>query len=203
MKKSASQKGFTLIEIVVVMTVLAFLATLVVGAIIIIQKQSKNTKYLNDAKDIKAALEAYRINEQSRGFQGKYPYCETCTGGVGAAYNKVNAYDFFNSSLTTKSANQPAGELAPYAGSNTITGPADRICYTSYNSSPLGDDYWFWVITEEEAKDHVCRCPSPNPTVLKCGYASAAEGSKIHCPKKVADDPVLSVNNGCYKEKSF
>ncbi|MDO8507150.1 MAG: type II secretion system protein [bacterium] len=202
MKKSASQKGFTLIELVVVMTVLAFLATLVVGAIIIGQRQSKNTKYLNDAKDIKAALEAYRINEQSRGFSGKYPYCETCGGGAGANYSRINAYDLLNPTLTTKTAGQAAGDLTPYVGSD-VTGPADRICYSSYGTSPYGGDYWFWIITEEEAKDHVCRCPSPNPGSLKCGYYTAAEGSKIHCPKAVADDPQKSIDNGCFKEKSF
>lgn len=53
-----TKKGFTLVEIVVVMAIIAVLATLVVGAITVARNVAKETTHRANAKTIQTALEA-------------------------------------------------------------------------------------------------------------------------------------------------
>ncbi|MDD3481156.1 MAG: type II secretion system protein [Patescibacteria group bacterium] len=52
-----TKKGFTLIELVVVMAIIAILALMIVGAIILARRASIETNNLNNAKTIQVALE--------------------------------------------------------------------------------------------------------------------------------------------------
>jgi prepilin-type N-terminal cleavage/methylation domain-containing protein len=63
-----SKKGFTLIELVVVMAIIAVLAMLVVGAIIVARNAQIRTANMGNAKTIQTALEA------EYGKNGTYAY---------------------------------------------------------------------------------------------------------------------------------
>ncbi len=54
-----TNQGFTLIELVVVMAIIAVLATLVIGAITVAQNAARQTTDIQNAKTIQAAMEAY------------------------------------------------------------------------------------------------------------------------------------------------
>ena len=54
-----NKKGFTLIEIVVVMAIIAVLAALVTGAIVGARKQMRDTQRISDFRNLRIALEVY------------------------------------------------------------------------------------------------------------------------------------------------
>jgi len=62
------KKGFTLIELVVVMAIIAVLAALMVTAIVAARKAATNTQITGNAKTIETALETYSTKNS-----GKYP----------------------------------------------------------------------------------------------------------------------------------
>jgi len=55
--KEKEQKGFTLVELLVVMAIIAVLVTLIITAINIARRASRDTQRRNNANSIKAALE--------------------------------------------------------------------------------------------------------------------------------------------------
>lgn len=59
MKKIKNRQGFTLIEVVVVMAIIAVLALLVIGAITVARNTAKETAHRSNAKTLQSALEAY------------------------------------------------------------------------------------------------------------------------------------------------
>jgi len=63
-----NKKGFTLIELVVVMAIIAVLAALMVTAIVAARKAATNTQITGNAKTIETALETF-----STKFSGSYP----------------------------------------------------------------------------------------------------------------------------------
>lgn len=63
-----NKKGFTLIELVVVMAIIAVLAALMVTAIVAARKQANNTQITGNAKTIETGLETYSAKSV-----GKYP----------------------------------------------------------------------------------------------------------------------------------
>jgi prepilin-type N-terminal cleavage/methylation domain-containing protein len=62
------KKGFTLIELVVVMAIIAVLSLLIIAAITAARRQSVNTQRTGNAKTIEIALESFAAKNQ-----GKYP----------------------------------------------------------------------------------------------------------------------------------
>jgi len=65
MKKLTSKKGFTLIELVVVMAIIALLALLIIGAIIVVRRTATETANRSNAKTIRTALESrFAANRQ-------------------------------------------------------------------------------------------------------------------------------------------
>lgn len=60
-----NKTGFTLIEIIVTMSIMAILATLVIGGVVITRRQATNTKRLSDAKHLQSILEAYYIKNRT------------------------------------------------------------------------------------------------------------------------------------------
>jgi len=83
------KKGFTLIELVVVMAIIAVLAALMVAALSAARKQSVSTQVTGDTKTYEVALETY-----ASGNTGKYPgmavanqQVSTITNGLGAILN--------------------------------------------------------------------------------------------------------------------
>ncbi len=138
-KRYLGKRGFTLIEVVVVMAIIAVLATLVVGAITIARTQALDTRLRNDARTIKAALEAYyaKNNHYVRWFTMTSAYD---VGSPNANYDPIS-----NPRLRTFLPNNfpwytPAGSAN-----------AD-VCYSTVNN---GESYKLWVITAERADNIV------------------------------------------------
>lgn len=81
------KQGFTLIELVVVMAIIAVLAALMVAALSAARKQATNTQRTGDAKTLEVALESYSAVNG-----GKYPSagtacspaCDVVNGAVGS-----------------------------------------------------------------------------------------------------------------------
>lgn len=115
-KGQAKRKGFTLIEILVVVTIIGILASLVAWRLFGYLGEAKVKKAMADIRDLSSALDLYRLSH------GEYPGVEK---GLKA--------------LTEKSAKNPQGIIAAvprdpwgreyeyvYPGKQ---GPFDIICY--------------------------------------------------------------------------
>lgn len=142
MGKLRGNKGFTLIELIVIMAIIAMLAILVVGAILITRQKSKDTQLLNDARIIQAGLEKYYVRN------GVYP--------VPSPYDTTfTAYSMVDS---TAPANNIRGVLISYIGQE-MQNPSSigRVCYyttTTWQTNQTTGQwrYYLWVQTESTAK---------------------------------------------------
>ncbi|MCR5702075.1 MAG: prepilin-type N-terminal cleavage/methylation domain-containing protein [Lachnospiraceae bacterium] len=82
-----NQKGFTLVELIVVLVILAILAALLVPALLGYIDRARNTKYLEEARSIFTALQA--VNDEQYA-AGKEHITSLATGSDGAnAVNKL------------------------------------------------------------------------------------------------------------------
>ncbi len=81
--KGNSSKGFTLIEILVVMAIIAVLATVVVGSIGFYQNKTKDNKGKVLVASVSQALDSYRLDE------GEYPEM----GADGSEMSSAILYD--------------------------------------------------------------------------------------------------------------
>ncbi|RJO62017.1 type II secretion system protein [candidate division WS5 bacterium] len=146
-----NRKGFTLIEIVVVMAIIAILATLIVGAIIIVREKSRDTALLNDARIIQSGLDRYYVRN------GRYP--------VPNPYNAdFTAYSMVDN---TAPANTIRGILINEIG-REMKNPSSvgRVCY--YTTTNWQDNqttgnwrYYLWVQSESTAsKNSWSSCPN-------------------------------------------
>ncbi len=187
MENIKKKKGFTLIEIVVVMAIIAVLAVLVVGAIMIARSQSRDTKYTADAKTIRDILESYYADHQ------RYPCREVnADDSCKTNYGRVNAYSLFDETVEKNDfpgAFNAAGELADYIDSSSFPqGNRDRVCFSTCGGgcpAGKGGDYFLWIVTEEENRDGE-GCNRQGDSAgdnenYKPGYARAI--IKIHGPQ--------------------
>ncbi|MCL4397481.1 type II secretion system GspH family protein [Patescibacteria group bacterium] len=60
-----SKKGFTLVELMIVITVIAILATIAVVSFTRVQKQARDTKRKAEVKSLQTALQAYYTEHQA------------------------------------------------------------------------------------------------------------------------------------------
>lgn len=167
MSKNIDKKqGFTLIELVIVMTIIVILAALIIGAILVVRQQARNTQLRNDAKTIKAAVEAYYARNK------KFPDPFTPP-----SLDDRKAYP-----LTAIAKNGlPAGPLNEFLP-NELTNPSSAagkkgtVCYNKLTGTD-GEYYRMWIVSESVAdtlssstglacsdNDNVCKC-GPTPTV--------------------------------------
>lgn len=68
-----ARKGFTLIELMIVITVIAILVTIAIVSFTRVQQQARDTKRKAEIRTISQALHAYNADH------GQYPVAATCT----------------------------------------------------------------------------------------------------------------------------
>ena len=116
------KKGFTLIELVVVMAIIAVLSLLIIAAIAAARRQSNLTAVTGDTKTYEIALEAYAAQSG-----GKYPITTTAT--------KVDAAGGLSTVLTTFLSTTPKQTTIWYRSD------ANGAAFTLTGCSPVTTDY--------------------------------------------------------------
>ncbi len=77
-KSMQSEKGFTIVELLIVIVVIGILAAIVIVAFNGVQNQAKGTQYKTDASSIAKTAEAYNADENNTG----YPTTAAAVHGV-------------------------------------------------------------------------------------------------------------------------
>lgn len=84
MKKFNLKSGFTLIELMVVISIIAILSVIVFASFGDARSQSRDKVRMNDLKQVQVALTLYKAQN------GSYP-AQGCTGGGGTEFSGVSA----------------------------------------------------------------------------------------------------------------
>lgn len=96
---SKYQKGFTLVEMLVVMSIISTLSSIVLGAVNTARQKASNKQALGIVNEYRNAIELYRMNDPSGGLpntgDATYSYC---LGGSGGCYsrNLTQGYSLLN-----------------------------------------------------------------------------------------------------------
>ena len=86
-----NQKGFTLIELLVLISIIALLSSVVLASLNSARMKARDTKRIEDLKQIQTALEMYRND------QGKYPSSkDICKGDEANSCQSTNATNWNN-----------------------------------------------------------------------------------------------------------
>ncbi|RJO62019.1 prepilin-type N-terminal cleavage/methylation domain-containing protein [candidate division WS5 bacterium] len=160
-----NRKGFTLIEIVVVMAIIAVLAVLAVVAIGQVRQQAKRTRLIDDAKMIKTAVEAYYAKNKS------IPAPVTGTYDRGG-YQLIMIPD--PSIPGSGSLNSFMRDPSNPPTNPSKEGSRGNVCY---NRRPDLVSYNLWVVTEETAAN--ISCPD-DENKCTCGYSAVPEGDRLN-----------------------
>lgn len=127
------KKGFTLIELVVVMAIIAVLALMIVGAIIVARNMQMETKHRNNGKALQVGMEAWYASHN-----GQYP--STSDIAEGATFATAAA-----KLGVTLDATAECNDTGDKPGGGTVTNVSlTTFSITPYNaacSSPLNDIY--------------------------------------------------------------
>ncbi len=107
LKKLRNSRGFTIVELLIVIIVIAILATLVITAYNGVQAKARDTKRQSDAKEVQKAAEAYNADN------GSYPDAEA---DFTAAGNTIK----LDSTIDLATASDPAVEADTASDHNTI-----------------------------------------------------------------------------------
>lgn len=124
-----NKKGFTLIELVVVMALIAILAALGVGAIIVARNTAKETTHKSNAKTIQTGLEAFFAKNGTYPTAGTYSF----TTASGSSYANVS---LASTAECTVAAQSGGGSLVITSTGYTIT-PYDAACTTALTGTAV------------------------------------------------------------------
>lgn len=141
------RKGFTLIELVVVMAIIAVLAVLIIGAIIVARRTSTETIHRGNAKTVQTAVEAYYTKRKI------YPAVASATSFnslvTGAGFVAVIPDTILTSTVTSNDcavggATEGGGRIRPYNAATDTNAPSGTtITIEPYDfdcTDPLGID---------------------------------------------------------------
>jgi type IV pilus assembly protein PilE len=94
-KKTVGQRGFTIVELLIVIVVIAVLATLPVAAYSGMQQRARDTQRVSDMKTIVKGLEMYKT------LTGNYPTASTTNVISGWEASSINPSQFLSSLKTS------------------------------------------------------------------------------------------------------
>ncbi len=122
LKQLRSSKGFTIVELLIVIIVIAILATLVITAYNGVQAKARDVKRQSDANEVQKAAESYNADN------GSYP---TVTANFRASGNTIKLDSSITIGATAPSSSSPDIIQVKQCGS----GAGDQIIYYSEQSS--------------------------------------------------------------------
>lgn len=125
---SKQNKGFTIVELLIVIVVIGILAGLVITTYNGIQQKARNTERTTDLKTLQSQLEAYNANN------GRYP-TTTDLGTTGA--NNVTFSAANLKGMDKETLSDPKASPHDYSLLNTGTGTANKYTYVP---APAGCD---------------------------------------------------------------
>lgn len=121
-------KGFTIVELLIVIVVIGILAGLVITTYNGIQQKARNTERTTDLKTFQSQLEAYNANN------GRYP----TTTDLGTTSSTNLTFVSGNlKGMDKETLRDPKGTAADYSLLNTGTGTANKYTYVP---APVGCD---------------------------------------------------------------
>jgi general secretion pathway protein G len=122
--KKVTQKGFTIVELLIVIVVIGILAALVITTYNGIQQKGRNTERTTDLKALQGQLEAYYAQK------GSYPAIATDGTGLGTDSAKNVAFVGTDmKGLDKEALRDPKGAAADYALNTGTTIAANKYTY--------------------------------------------------------------------------
>lgn len=120
--KNKTSRGFTIVELLIVIVVIGILAALVVTTYTGIQKKARDTERKTDINAIHGQVEAYQAQN------GKYPFLGNPGGINDPAFRAANMKGL-----------DPAALQDPKGNAQTLVGSPSATAY-SYEATPSGCD---------------------------------------------------------------
>lgn len=148
LKSKSAQKGFTIVELLIVIVVIGILAALVLNTFAGVQKRARDTKRQNSINSLSTQLEAYYTN------YGSYP-----SAGVLASNNGLTSDTWITGNLKGFDIN------ATKAPGKTYTSPANSI-----SASTSADKDTFGYVTTPAS------CASPTDSTGAAATGTACTG---------------------------
>lgn len=139
------KKGFTMIELIVVVAIIAVLISVAVATLTPSRTKSRDAKRMQDMLQIRTAIELYHIDH------GHYPIMST-------TWTSFNAPAYSGNGITNPNASSIAAALAPYL-SGTIVDPigpttSDAGYLYRSNSTTNGKDFCLLLYRVPEDMRH-------------------------------------------------
>jgi general secretion pathway protein G len=143
-------KGFTIVELLIVIVVIGILAGLVITTYNGIQQKARNTERTTDLKTFQSQLEAYNANN------GRYPTTTdlgTTSGTVSPAAGNLGFVAANLKGMDKETLRDPKATGGNYALSNTGTGTANIYTYVPGpsgcdNTATDCDSYKLYAVPE-------------------------------------------------------
>jgi type II secretion system protein G len=133
--KKVTQKGFTIVELLIVIVVIGILAALVITTYNGIQQKGRNTERQTDLKALQGQLEAYYAQN------GRYPTSgaqASATLGLGStSADNVTFIGAQMKGLDREALRDPKGTAGSYAVAASASGLSNQYAYVA---SPAGCD---------------------------------------------------------------